>query len=189
MSLLKLAIAASLALLVPPIAIAAAAAERDLDTAYRALRERLDARAQADLRDAERAWIAFRDKECAFRARGAKDGEAARSVCMAELARRRSEELGARLDCIERDGDCATPEIGSRAATQTPASANATASCREAAGAARAAEYVRECLQVSPATHPPCNDANPCALIVDEIERGCAMIDKDRPSFCADHSR
>jgi len=58
------------------------------------------------------------------------------------------------------------------------------ASCRATAGTDQAKRYVAMCLKVSPATHPPCNADNPCALIIDEIKRGCAMLDKDVPSFC-----
>jgi hypothetical protein len=43
---------------------------------------------------------------------------------------------------------------------------------------------VDQCLEVSPATHPPCNVANPCVLIKDEIGRGCALLGKDAPAFC-----
>src|SRR4029453_19284804 len=49
-------------------------------------------------------------------------------------------------------------------------------SCRETAGAQQSATYVAQCLEVSPATRPPCNAANPCALIVDEIKRGCSIL-------------
>ena len=58
-------------------------------------------------------------------------------------------------------------------------------SCRESAGADKSAVYVKHCLQVSQATHPPCNAANPCALIISEIKRSCAMFRGSRaPSFC-----
>ena len=60
--------------------------------------------------------------------------------------------------------------------------------CRETAGAAKAKTLVKQCLEVSPATHPPCNAANACSLIVDEITRGCAMIVKDAPAFCAQYA-
>ena len=61
--------------------------------------------------------------------------------------------------------------------------------CATSAGGAKAAKLVDECLEVSPATHPPCNASNACALIVDEITRGCAMIDKGAPTFCADYAK
>ncbi|RDE06669.1 hypothetical protein [Sphingomonas aracearum] len=50
-------------------------------------------------------------------------------------------------------------------------------SCAQEIGAAAAAERVKVCRNVSPATHPPCNAANSCALIEDEIARSCALFD------------
>ena len=45
---------------------------------------------------------------------------------------------------------------------------------------------VKWCINVSPATRPPCNSANSCELIVDEIRRGCAFLknDKNSPYYC-----
>ena len=58
--------------------------------------------------------------------------------------------------------------------------------CKQSVDKAVADTLVRQCMQVSPATHPPCNADNACELIRDEIRRGCAMIDKeDAPVFCA----
>jgi hypothetical protein len=65
----------------------------------------------------------------------------------------------------------------------------AAAPCVETAGAEKAQRYVRECLEVSPATHPPCNAANVCSLIHDEIRRGCSILGRDAPAFCADYRR
>ncbi|MGH7052277.1 MAG: hypothetical protein ACREFK_02140 [Stellaceae bacterium] len=59
--------------------------------------------------------------------------------------------------------------------------------CRQTAGPHRAQELVRQCLEVSPATHPPCNAANPCALIRDEIRRGCALLTSGAPAFCRNY--
>lgn len=55
------------------------------------------------------------------------------------------------------------------------AAASAEPSCRSTMGAKKAAALVRACRLMSPATHPPCNAANSCAMIVDEIKRGCAF--------------
>ena len=76
------------------------------------------------------------------------------------------------------------------AAADAPAPARDTPEkpCRETAGVERAKTLVQQCQEVSPATHPPCNAANACSLIVDEITRGCAMIDKDAPAFCAQYA-
>jgi hypothetical protein len=60
----------------------------------------------------------------------------------------------------------------------------ATVSCNQSIGSAKAHRLVEQCLMVSPATHPPCNAANACALIQDEIRRGCALLAKDAPAFC-----
>ncbi len=58
----------------------------------------------------------------------------------------------------------------------------------QAVGQERADRLVQECLQVSPATHPPCNTQNSCVLIIDEIKRGCAVLDaSDRPAFCNEY--
>ncbi|TXN69989.1 hypothetical protein FV232_03745 [Methylobacterium sp. WL30] len=60
-------------------------------------------------------------------------------------------------------------------------------SCRAAVGARQAERLVERCMSVSPATHPPCNADNACALIESEIARGCGMIDDGTaPSFCRD---
>jgi hypothetical protein len=61
--------------------------------------------------------------------------------------------------------------------------------CRLSAGPAKARRLVAQCLMVSPATHPPCNAANACDLIEDEIRRGCRMLDADAPTFCAPYRR
>ncbi len=67
------------------------------------------------------------------------------------------------------------------------AGSGAETSCLMTAGAKRSAILVNECLQVSPATHPPCNAGNACSLIVDEIRRGCGMLGQDAPGFCAEY--
>lgn len=60
-------------------------------------------------------------------------------------------------------------------------------SCSQEVGADDAQTYVDQCLEVSPATHPPCNAENPCQMIWDEISRGCAMLGNDAPAYCADY--
>jgi hypothetical protein len=64
---------------------------------------------------------------------------------------------------------------------------SATGTCLNAVGIERSRQLVNECLQVSPATHPPCNAQNACSLIVDEIKRGCALIGQGAPGFCAEY--
>jgi hypothetical protein len=61
-------------------------------------------------------------------------------------------------------------------------------SCREELGKRAAAVYVQQCIEISPASHPPCNDQNACSLIMDEIKRGCEFAKNteggDVPTFC-----
>jgi hypothetical protein len=59
--------------------------------------------------------------------------------------------------------------------------------CLNAVGVTRSRQLVNECLQVSPATHPPCNAQNSCSMIVDEIKRGCALIGQGAPGFCSEY--
>ncbi len=63
------------------------------------------------------------------------------------------------------------------------------ASCGDEVGMQEARKLVDQCLQVSPATHPPCNAGNACSLMEmeDEIARGCQMLGDDRPDFCGDY--
>ena len=59
--------------------------------------------------------------------------------------------------------------------------------CTDSIGAAAATRLAERCTMVSPASHPPCNPANACALIQDEIDRSCAMYGagEARPAECA----
>lgn len=72
-----------------------------------------------------------------------------------------------------------------------PAVANAAAdgepgSCLSAVGATASARLVERCIAVSPATHPPCNAANPCEMIQGEIDRACEMYapGEAKPAEC-----
>ncbi len=60
-------------------------------------------------------------------------------------------------------------------------------SCLAEMGEARSKRLVERCIAVSPATRPPCNSANPCAMIQGEIDRSCAMYgpDEKKPKECA----
>jgi hypothetical protein len=64
----------------------------------------------------------------------------------------------------------------------------ADASCRQSVGSERANRMVQDCLAVSAATHPSCNAQNSCSLIVDEIKRGCSLLQpRSAPAFCAEY--
>lgn len=54
--------------------------------------------------------------------------------------------------------------------------AAAMTSCAAEIGQKAADKLVKRCIAVSPATHPPCNAANSCALVKDEIARSCALF-------------
>ncbi|MBQ0934293.1 hypothetical protein [Ideonella paludis] len=59
-------------------------------------------------------------------------------------------------------------------------------SCKAEIGHKAAQKLVQRCIFVSPATNPPCHANNPCALIQEEIARGCAYLaqEKDAPAYC-----
>lgn len=77
----------------------------------------------------------------------------------------------------------ATPEPINAAQSPMPAAPLADGadaaplSCAADIGSAAAAKRVAICRNVSPATRPPCNAANSCAMIEDEIARSCALFD------------
>ena len=67
----------------------------------------------------------------------------------------------------------------------------AATTCTQEIGAAKAAVLVNRCIEVSPATHPPCNAQNACSLITDEIVRSCRLLGRspETPNWCADYMR
>ncbi len=68
-----------------------------------------------------------------------------------------------------------------------PAGVADAASCAQERDA-DAKLLVDRCIEVSPATHPPCNAENACALIESEIRRGCGMLHgAERPAYCDDY--
>jgi len=184
---------AVLGLLVAPFAAAQGGdtgkADAELNASYKALLSQLGTPDQQRLRDAQRAWIAFRDKECAFRTQGNQGGSvgaATAADCVGELTRQRAETLKRQLDCPEGDVSCVPRNRSTAAAAQNAAAA---APCSKTLGKAKAAVLVDRCIQVSPATHPPCNASNACELIIDEIKRSCALFtDGDAPPFCKEYA-
>ncbi|TPI41797.1 DUF1311 domain-containing protein [Mesorhizobium sp. B3-1-9] len=182
----------------------AASADAGLNAVYKALAGRLAPANLKRLRDAQRAWIPFRDKECAFRTQPYADGSVYSTLietCRAELTKARLAQLQHQLQCPEGDLSCVPQSGGSAApAKAAPATAGAapakpapakasqndTRPCVQSAGKAKSDQYVSQCIQVSPATNPPCNGQNACSMMIDEIKRGCAMIGKNNPpGFCS----
>ncbi|WP_372708415.1 hypothetical protein [Brevundimonas sp.] len=77
-------------------------------------------------------------------------------------------------------------EVDPAALAASPAVAEAGA-CRDAIGEVVSARLVQRCIAVSPATRPPCNAANPCAVIQGEIDRSCEMYapGEAKPAECS----
>lgn len=80
--------------------------------------------------------------------------------------------------------DVKLPEPLMTSSATTPTN-NAT--CTDEVGPDRSKQLVEQCLQVSPATHPPCNAQNSCQLIIDEIKRSCALLAANAPKFCSEY--
>jgi uncharacterized protein YecT (DUF1311 family) len=93
---------------------AAEASDAELNRVYRDIERRLGDQEAAHTRlvAAQRAWLAFRDAECAFAASGAEDGSAYPMLlgrCLDGLTQARVEGLRGYLDCTEGDLGCPVP--------------------------------------------------------------------------------
>ncbi len=87
------------------------AADAELNRLYKRITARLGAD-KAPLVAAQRAWIAYRDAECAFVASSVAGGSIApmiRAGCLADLTRARVEDFKKLLDCEEGDPACPVP--------------------------------------------------------------------------------
>jgi uncharacterized protein YecT (DUF1311 family) len=87
------------------------AADRALNAAYKALSEKLAAEpaTRALLQRAERAWVAFRDAECAFATSASVGGSIQPmewSLCLAGVTETRTAQLKRQIDCPEGDLTC-----------------------------------------------------------------------------------
>ncbi len=81
----------------------------------------------------------------------------------------------------------ATQETDAAQTADAGAGTSAALSCEDEIGRAEADVLVEQCLMVSTATRPPCNVANSCEMIREEIARGCGFGDQsDNPDFCDD---
>ena len=110
-----------------------------------------------------------------------------------KLVNQTSAVAGARRDVGgAQSGAIPSPARASTARAQSEVEPSMRLSCSAEIGAAAAAKKVALCRNVSPATHPPCNAANSCALIEDEIARGCAFLasgDRPLPASCSPDPR
>lgn len=85
------------------------ATNSELNTVYRQLMAKISDHGKTLLRDTQRAWIAYRDKQCEFSTAGAAGGSVHPMVhaqCLAELTKAQIEVLKAQLQCVEGDLSC-----------------------------------------------------------------------------------
>lgn len=87
----------------------AAKADAELNKVYKQLAAQADGKEKTALRDAQRAWIAFRDKECEYRTIG-EDGGSIRpmelAMCAQEMTEARTKALAHDLACAAGDKGC-----------------------------------------------------------------------------------
>jgi uncharacterized protein len=84
------------------------------------------------------------------------------------------------------DKACIRKAYALRTGTLTAGPNTPSTPCRDTVGAAQAALYVKQCLQVATATHPPCNAANSCELIISHNIDRCGFLGgSEVPKFCA----
>lgn len=85
-----------------------AMADRELNQVYTRLMAQASPDGAKRLRAAQRAWIAFRDLDCAARAgsRGGSFYPTSLSLCLEEVTDARTKALRAELDCAEGDMGC-----------------------------------------------------------------------------------
>jgi uncharacterized protein YecT (DUF1311 family) len=87
------------------------AANAELNRVYQKLMsQQADQKSKEQLKDVERAWVAFRDKECAWEIGPQEDGGSiwpmAMDNCLQEKTDARIRELKSQLDCAEGDVTC-----------------------------------------------------------------------------------
>ena len=86
-----------------------ATADKTLNGLYQQLMKKLEPEDQKLLQDAQRSWIAFRDKHCAFVSNPVSGGSIYPTIfagCATKVTVQRSQQLRARLNCQEGDMGC-----------------------------------------------------------------------------------
>lgn len=86
------------------------AADRKLNAIYTKLMKQLGSADKRKLRQAQRAWIAYRDAQCAFNASGSEGGTIQPTIildCKEDLTNAQIEILDEQLNCEEGDLGCA----------------------------------------------------------------------------------
>lgn len=87
--------------------------DRQLNEVYREYRKRLSDDQKRQLKDAQRAWIEFRDRSCDFESSGVEGGSVhplIRNSCLAGMTRARIEQLDVLARCEEGDLSCPAPK-------------------------------------------------------------------------------
>ena len=85
------------------------AEDKKLNTLYRTIMSKYDAKSQTLLKSAEKNWIAYRDSECEFETASSEGGSIQPmedSICLANKTRARIKELQSQRDCAEGDLTC-----------------------------------------------------------------------------------
>ncbi|KQO70350.1 lysozyme inhibitor LprI family protein [Methylobacterium sp. Leaf88] len=84
-------------------------ADTAMNAAYSKLMGQIGSKAQAGLREAQKAWLPFRDKTCALEAQGTEGGSMQPMViasCLTVLTTERTKALRGYLTCSEGDASC-----------------------------------------------------------------------------------
>ncbi len=85
------------------------ASDARLNETYRALEQRVSPAGLSKLKAAQRAWLAYRDAQCAFNAAGSEGGSVhpmVLSMCLDTLTKAQTEQLDNQLRCQEGDASC-----------------------------------------------------------------------------------
>lgn len=84
-------------------------ADAALNAAYQRLLGKISPAGQSALREAQSAWMHFRDQECDFEALGSAGGSVhslSTMICKERVTRTRAAELVAQINCSEGDVTC-----------------------------------------------------------------------------------
>ncbi len=85
------------------------AADAELNQIYQALAQKVTKPGAAKLNAAQRAWIAYRDAQCAFETAGTEGGSIHPMIvsgCLETLTRAQTKRLAGQLNCEEGDTSC-----------------------------------------------------------------------------------
>lgn len=144
-------------------------ADRRLNSIYTQVINSLAVPNHAQLKESQRNWIKYRDSECRYQQVNYAI-MVSEADCKELLTRQRIGLLSQQLGWIKKAGQ-----------KDGPAKAR---DCKQEIGKKAAEVLVSQCMEISPATRPPCNSSNSCDMIKDEIKRGCDLVGNDKPSYC-----